>query len=62
MKVRFQRMVWTDEAGVPTQCALSKWVDDDKVTEVTWTPEPFDTWADLDAVFAGHLTLQMTLW
>lgn len=54
--------IWLDVQGHPLQAAVALFENDEKATEITWTPEPF---ADLPLVLeeaAAHLTLQLSLW
>jgi hypothetical protein len=47
--VRIRLLMWftDDEQRLPVSVAAALYVDDDKVTETTWVPGPFDDLTDL---------------
>lgn len=62
MRRRFRLLCWMDEAGNPLQAAMARYDDDEKIAEVTWTPEPFDDLADVEAAAWQRIGKQLTLW
>jgi len=55
-------MLWLDDQGQPEQAAHAVYVDDDVLTEHTWTPEPFDTADDVYGQLMARLDIQGRLW
>lgn len=62
MQVKYRAMLWLDEQGNCEQVALAKYLDDEKLTEQTWTPEPFDLLSEIANQIYKRLTFQGTLW
>lgn len=59
---RHRILLWLDEAGNPQQVALALYVDDEMLTERTWTPEPFDGPHDVLSEALAGLDIQGRLW
>lgn len=62
MRVRHRLLIWLDYQGNPEQAALARYVDEEKVGEHTWTPEPFDKIADVTDAAYRRLDFQQRLW
>jgi len=62
VRQRFRILLWLDEAHNVEQIAVARYDGDDKTTESTWEPEPFDSAHDcLDAAMSA-LPRQLGLW
>lgn len=59
---RFRVLLWLDAAQNVEQVAVATYLDDDKQTELTWAPEPFDSPGDALAAAVRTLDAQLALW
>lgn len=57
----YRLLVWLDDVGNPLQVAVAKYLDEERLGETTWTPEPFDTLAHVAKQVGDTLDIQLRL-
>ena len=62
LRRRYRLLLWLDDTGHVEQVAHAIYVDDDMLTERTYTPEPFDPPDEVFRALLEALDVQQRLW